>query len=205
MSAASSEFRRLLLQARDGDESAFGRLLDMFRNALHSSAERELGRRVRVRADASDVVQQTMLSAIKKRDDFAGNDKAAFIAWLQQIQSHNIKDELRKHVHAERRSVKREVTIENSEFALNEIPANGQQTPERQAADDEKFSRLRDAVTCLPPDQCVAVRMRHLEGRTLEDIAKAMGKTKMAVASLITRGLKNLRGRIAPEDQQDDR
>lgn len=203
MSEASSQFRSLLLRAREGDETSFGMLLDMYRSALRNAAAHELGDRVRVRTDASDVVQQTMLSAMRNFDAFAGNDEPAFVAWLQKIQTRNVQDCLRQHVRAERRSVRREVAIDDSNFVTDGLPNNGQPPPEKHAHDQERIARLQKAIAQLPHDQQIAVRMRHLEGRTLEEIATSMEKSKMAVASLITRGLRNLRSTLSPEDLQD--
>jgi RNA polymerase sigma-70 factor (subfamily 1) len=156
-----------------------------------------------VRTDASDVVQQTILSAIRNFDDFAGDDEAAFVAWLQKIQTRNVQDCLRQHVRAERRSVKREVALDDSKFGADGLPLRDQAPPEQGVLDKESFLRLQEAVTHLPAEQQEAVRMRHLEGRHLDEIATSMGKSKMAVASLITRGLRSLRSKLSPEDLQD--
>jgi RNA polymerase sigma-70 factor (ECF subfamily) len=58
----------------------------------------------------------------------------------------------------------------------------------------ENAVRLAKALARLPEDQAEAVRMRHLDGWTLERIADRMGKTDTAIASLLYRGMKNLRG-----------
>lgn len=200
MSEPTTQFRQLLLSAKDGDENAIGTLLIKFRPALRCSADQELGNRVRVRADASDLVQQTILSAIRKLDEFAGDDEMAFVAWLQQIQNNNVRDCLRQNVRAECRSVNREVAMDDSKFGADRLPQSNQAPPEQRILDKECSLRLQEAVTQLPSDQQEAVRMRHLDGKHLDEIANAMGKTKMAVASLITRGLRNLRSKLSQDD-----
>jgi RNA polymerase sigma-70 factor, ECF subfamily len=47
----------LLAHARDGDETALGRLLELYRNYLRLVARALIGQALRVRLDASDLVQ----------------------------------------------------------------------------------------------------------------------------------------------------
>ena len=55
------------------------------------------------------------------------------------------------------------------------------------------------ALEILPEDQREAVRLRRLEGRSLAQLADHFGRSKDAVASLLKRGIENLRNQI-----QDD-
>ncbi|MBA3480185.1 MAG: hypothetical protein H0T51_00085 [Pirellulales bacterium] len=52
---------------------------------------------------------------------------------------------------------------------------------------------LANALEALPDDQRLAVRMRHLEGRSLTEIAESLAKSPAAVAGLIRRGVHRLR------------
>lgn len=56
--------------------------------------------------------------------------------------------------------------------------------------------RLAEAVKQLPDAQRRAVELHHLEGRSLAEIADALGTTKPAIAGLLHRGLKALRARL---------
>ena len=53
----------LLVQARAGDGAALGRLLELYRNYLRLVARASIGQALRVRLDASDLVQETFLKA----------------------------------------------------------------------------------------------------------------------------------------------
>jgi RNA polymerase sigma-70 factor (ECF subfamily) len=48
----------------------------------------------------------------------------------------------------------------------------------------------------LPDDQREAVRLRHLEGWALADIAQHLGRTPAATAGLIKRGMQALRRQL---------
>ena len=57
--------------------------------------------------------------------------------------------------------------------------------------------RLAQALETLPEDQREAVRLRYLEGQSLAEIVDHMSKSKDAVASLLKRGMRNLRKQLA--------
>jgi RNA polymerase sigma-70 factor (ECF subfamily) len=197
MSWPDGDFARLIGLARAGDANALGALLDVYREQLRESAKRQLGSRVRVRVDASDVVQQTALSAVRSIGDFGGYDEAAFLSWLEQIQARNIADCIRQHVNAERRSIDREVgrQLDQSNFASNQ---NGTLVGVgNDAIQIEQGKLLQAALETLPVDQREAVSLRHIEGKTIEEVASALARSKPAVAGLIKRGIKRLRSTLA--------
>ena len=57
----------------------------------------------------------------------------------------------------------------------------------------ERAVRLAIMLGKLPEVQREAIRLRYLEGRTLQQIAKSIGRSEMAVAGLLKRGLRSLR------------
>ena len=59
--------------------------------------------------------------------------------------------------------------------------------------------RLADAVARLPEPQQEAVILKHFEGRPLFEVANLMDRSPASVASLLRRGLANLRA-ILTED-----
>ena len=76
----------------------------------------------------------------------------------------------------------------------------GLTSPSQQAIRGEEEQRLNEAVAALPDDQREAVRLRHLEGWALDDIARHLGRTPAATAGLIKRGVKALRRQLPKTD-----
>jgi len=181
-----------LQQARDGDSDALGALLDEFRPYLKLLAQRAMDGRLAGRVDSSDVVQQTYLSAVRKFDEFTGDDADALAGWLQLIHERNLIDTARKHLEAEKRAVGREETVIESE-PLDDVELT---SPSQRLMRGESAVRLARALVFLPDDQHEAVRLRHLDGWSLEKIAERMDRSKRAVAGLLYRGLENLRDRL---------
>lgn len=184
-----------LQKARDGDSDALGALLDEFRPYLKLLAQRAMDGRLAGRIDSSDVVQQTYLSAVRKFDEFSGDDADALAGWLQLIHERNLIDTARKHLEAEKRAVSREETLIESE-PLDDMELT---SPSQRLMKGESAVRLARALALLPDDQSEAVRLRHLDGWPLDKIAERMNRSKRAVAGLLYRGLENLRDRLVTE------
>jgi RNA polymerase sigma-70 factor (ECF subfamily) len=146
--------------------------------------------------DPSDLVQQSLLEAYKKRDQFQGTSEAEMAGWLRQILAHNLADAIRRSRRAKRdvhleRSL--EALLEESSFRLQACLAAEQSSPSKQAAENEELTRMAGCLAQLPAPQREAVTLHHLQGLTLGELAVRMQRTKNSVAGLIRRGVKKLR------------
>jgi RNA polymerase sigma-70 factor (ECF subfamily) len=183
-------------QLRCGDAAAWHRLAVKFRQPLRHAAAVALPRDVVCRADASDVVQQTFSEANRSFADFRGHTMRELHDWLMAILDHNVRDAVREHVLAQRRSVKSERRLNDSSQARANPRGNlvAEVTPPILAAyRGELHERLHAALARLPERQQLAVRLRHLEGQPLDEIAAQLACTKQAAAAIIARGLRALR------------
>jgi RNA polymerase sigma-70 factor (ECF subfamily) len=189
----------LLQRARRGDREALGRLLEAQRSALRRLAEGRLGERIEVRVDASDIIQQTFLEAHRSFQQFAGQDARELTAWLQGILDHKVAGAVRDHTLLLKRDVRRERSLDDSQGGdapLKQQLDAGLSSPSEKAIRGEEERRLADALATLPADQREAVRLRHLEGWALADIARSLGRSPAATAGLIKRGMQALRRRL---------
>ena len=62
----------------------------------------------------------------------------------------------------------------------------------------ERVQAVAAALSRLPADQQRAIRLRYLDGRGLDEIAALMGKSRVAVAGHLRRGLVALRASVTP-------
>ena len=99
---------QLLRDARRGDPSARGRLLERHRARLRRMVAVRLDKRLAARVDPSDVVQETLAEAAAKLDGYLRTRPLPFYPWLRQIAQQRLIDLHRRHVRAGRRSVTRE-------------------------------------------------------------------------------------------------
>jgi RNA polymerase sigma-70 factor (ECF subfamily) len=144
--------------------------------------------------DPSDVVQQTLLKAHAKRDQFRGGSEGEMLAWLRTIQAHNLDDLARKHAPRLRgRERALEEALEESSLRLDRWLASDSTSVGGRAIRDEQLLRLAEALTGLSEDQRTALELKHLRDLPVSEISRMMGKSPAAVASLLYRGLKTLR------------
>jgi RNA polymerase sigma-70 factor (ECF subfamily) len=198
---SASEIAEMIRQVRANRE-LLGSLLQRYRAHFTLVAQRRIGPKTAVRCPADDLVQQTFLEAARSFDQFRGSTESDFSAWLMQIFDGNLKDLIRKHRFARKRSVDCEEPLHReggSTMLIWNEPAGRQSTPSRQVIRGEQALRLADLVKALPDMQSEAVRLRHLEGRSIAEIAQELGKSTAATAGLIKRGLQTLRSRMSEE------
>ena len=147
------------------------------------------------RFDSSDLVQETMLKAVKNQADFRGDTDAELVKWLQEILKNVVTDAVRKAT-AGKRDVRVEQSLQDalaqSSVRLEEYLAAQGPSPSRQAELQEMLFRLAAALDQLPEDQREVIIQRDLHGDPVAEIAAQLGKTKKAVAGLLQRGRKKL-------------
>lgn len=170
--------------------------LERHRGYLRLLAGLQLDPRLRGKVDPSDLVQQTLLKAYQRLDQFRGNTENEFSAWLRKILSNNLIDAMRQFG-AEMRELgpKRslELAMEQSSVRLEAWLAADGSSPSEQAVRHEQLLNLSECLLQLPEDQKVALELKHLHGCSVEAISHQMGRSKAAVGGLLRRGMKRLR------------
>jgi RNA polymerase sigma-70 factor (ECF subfamily) len=176
------------------------RSLEEFRSYLLILARMQLDPGPRNRIDPSDIVQQTLLEAHDKAEQFHGDD-SALAAWMRQALVNNLRDAWRA-LHKGKRDVRREQAfdqaVEQSSAQLGGMLAAPQSSPSVRAVRNEELLRLADALIQLPESQREALVLHHLQGCSLSETARRLGRTDAAVAGLLHRGLKKLREIMTP-------
>lgn len=176
--------------------------LGHFRPYLLILARLEFDGLLQAKLDASDVVQQTLLEAHQSLARFRGRSKAEMAAWLRQILARNLADEVRRFQRKKRTIANEQslqVALDESSIRLERWLAIEEGTPCDLAIANEQLVRLGSALLALPDDQRRAVELHHLQGYSSGDVAARLGKTEVAVAGLLRRGLKKLRERMHEE------
>ena len=141
-------------------------------------------------------MQQTLLEAFQKRDQFRGATDAERAAWLRRILAHNLADALRAFGR-DKRDLDRERSLEESlrasSLRLERWLATGDASPSEQVERQERAIRLAVTLAGLPESQREALVLQYGHGRTPAKIGRHPHRTPVAVAGLPKRGLKKLR------------
>ena len=188
-----SEIAVLIPLAREGDDSALGRLLDLHRDYLRGIAAQQLPPKLQGRIDDSDVIQQTCLSVHKQFTGFAGSDPAEFVAWLRLIHERNIQNAVRDHMAVQKRSVDRDVATEQDNLVGHET------TPSQIVLRAEQSAQLKDALSSLPEEEQGVLRLRYYENYSVQQIAEVLGLTPDAVAWRMKKGMKAMKKHLGDE------
>jgi RNA polymerase sigma-70 factor (ECF subfamily) len=177
--------------------------LEPYRDYLLLLARLQLDPRLRGGIDAADLVQQALLKAHEKRDQFRGQTEPAWAAWLRRILANTLTDAVRRlGRQAGAQGPSLEAALEESSARLEAWLADEQSSPSQQAIRHEELHRLAAALAQLPEDQRAALELRHLQGLAVPAVGRQMNRSTAAVAGLLRRGLKKLRELLAEEQQQ---
>jgi RNA polymerase sigma-70 factor (ECF subfamily) len=196
----SRSLSELLLRARGGDAGELDRLFAACRNYLCLLAQSHVEGRLRAKADASDLVQQTLLEAYRDFAQFRGGTEKEWLAWLRRILAHNAAQFVRDYRGTDKRQVSREVALQAAgpgSTSPGLQPADPGETPSQQLLRKERELLLADALMQLPPDHRDVICLRNLQRLPFEDVARRMGRSRPAVQMLWMRALHRLQAILA--------
>lgn len=152
--------------------------------------------RVRDRARAEDLVQETFLAALKQRDSFSGRSSEA--TWLVAILKHKIVDHFRRQ--------SREAPLpagdvarsaEDDPFDVNghwtDGPAGWGANPADLLRQKDFLEQLAKCLAGLTPVQADAFTLREIEGETTGEICKVLNVTETNLWVILHRARMRLR------------
>jgi RNA polymerase sigma-70 factor (ECF subfamily) len=172
--------------ARGGDAEAFGQLYDHY----HLSVYRFLYYRLGSTQLAEDLTADTFFRALRAMSSFRWQGKD-FGAWLMTIARNLTTD----HYKAGRTRL--EQTTED--MSTLDSTTEG---PEGAVLESLTNEVLLQALTELPTEQRDCLVMRFLQGLSISETAKVLGRSDGAVKQLQLRGVRNL-ARLMPEGIRD--
>src|SRR5476651_437519 len=95
--------QELLVQAKAGDADAVEQLLARHREPVRRMIDLRLDPAIVQRVDASDVVQEVMLEASRRLQDYLKNPTMPFLLWLRHLAKDHLIDAHRRHHLAQKR------------------------------------------------------------------------------------------------------
>jgi RNA polymerase sigma-70 factor, ECF subfamily len=171
-----------------------------YRDWLGLLARMQVGDRYRARFDPSDVVQQTMLEAVRAWPRFRGQTDGELAAWLRQILARVLAHEFRRHGGVKARDLGREVSLDRalaeSSYRLGNVLADPATSLGVRIERQEGERRLAEVLERLPADYREVILLRNMEGLSHEEVARRMDRGVGAVRMLWVRALARLRQEI---------
>jgi RNA polymerase sigma-70 factor (ECF subfamily) len=200
---AEGHTAQLLDQARAGDGTILGELLEGYRAYLLVLARMQIGRRLQGKVDASDLVQEAFLGAYRDFPQFRGKTEREFLGWLRQILASLLANLVRHYQGTQRRDVRleRQLALELDQSSLT-LGANLQapeSSPSHQASRREQAVLLAEALGRLPQEWRELLILRHLESLSFPEVARRLGRTVDSVKKQWPRALAALRRQLQGE------
>lgn len=183
------EERQLVEASLDGDNKAFGRLVERYQRRVYALAFGIL----RNRDDAWDVAQEAFVKAYKNLGTFEGN--SAFYTWLYRITYNLCLDTVR--------SKSRRDTVQLDEKKAHE-DALADQDSQRvehpvEALDRRELAEvLQKAMTQLSEKHRAIIVLREIEGLSYEEMADVLKISKGTVMSRLFHARRNLQLLLKP-------
>ncbi len=171
-----------------GDPQAFRALVDAHGRYVFHVAQRLTGNA----SDAEDVAQETFLKAYRQLGRFEA--RADFRTWLHRIAVNCAVDLIRAR---RSRETARESFDAGGVDAIDTV-ASPAPAPDRLAMSGEILERVRAGMSCLTPLERAAFMLRHVEGRSIDEIGSALGLKTNATKHSVFRAVRKLRAVLDP-------
>jgi RNA polymerase sigma factor (sigma-70 family) len=170
----------LIARAKAGDTEALDQLCTRFLPSLRRWASGRLPRHARSLMDTDDLVQETVIRAVKRLDAFEPRHDGALQAYLRQAVMNRIRDEVRRAVRSP------------AETGLDDRLSDVAASPLDIAIGAEAVSRYDAALARLRPEEREAVIARIEMAGSYHQLATALGKpsadaARMAVSRALVR------------------
>lgn len=205
----SEQTQELLKAAGNGEPDAMNRLMDRHRDALRQMVRMRMDRAIAQRVDASDVVQDVLIEANRRFEEYIQNPGAPFHLWLRQLAKDRMIDMHRRHRGAQRRSVDREQQMnvqfgDQSSLDLAAHLRDHELTPAAANIRRELEERFLAALERLSAEERDIILMRHYEHLGNSEVAQALGVTPPAAGMRYLRALRKLRSVLGDPSVDDD-
>ncbi len=210
MAAQDLDTEQLLERAGQGDPAARQELLVRHRQRLRQMIAVRMDRRLAARIDPSDVVQDTLAEAVQQLSDYLRRRPLPFYPWLRQLAWERLVELHRRHVKAQRRSVRREdrwapaLPDESALELAGRLLARGS-SPSARLRRHELRGQMQAALARLPEHDREVLVLRHLEQLSPREIAAVLAISEAAVYTRHLRALERLRNLLGNELEEEER
>ena len=186
-----NEEQAWVLQAQQGDDEAFTKLVETYQTPVFNLCYRMLGEPEL----AEDAAQETFLRAYQHLHRY--DQKRPFPTWLLSIAAHYCIDRLRR-----RKFSMFSMDTEDDEGNSFEIPDVDAPNPEGEAITGQTNERVHAMLKDLDATDRAAIIMRYWYDYSEKEIAESLNLTVSAVKSRLHRARKELAGLWV--EQEDD-
>lgn len=179
----------VVAQVLAGDRDAFRVLVERHSRSLFHVVYRMCGNQ----QDTEEIVQETFLRAFKALPRF--ELRANFATWIYRIAVNRTLDFLSARKMKDTYQI---VDDPDPEDSRQIQMSAGEAGPERLLLSSEMKKKMAHAMSLLTPVERVAFTMRHMEGRSIEEISQNLNLKTSAAKNSVFRAVQKLRQQLEP-------
>jgi len=179
----------VVAQVLAGDKEAFRLLVDRHSRSIFHVTFRMTGNQ----QDAEELVQETFLRAYKALARF--ELRSNFSTWLYRIAVNRTLDFLSVKKMQSKDTYQIVDEPDHEEGRQIQLPATGP-GPERMMLSSEMKNKVAQSMSLLTPVERIAFTMRHMEGRSIEEIGETLKLNTSAAKNSVFRAVKKLRQQL---------
>ena len=194
---------RLVDRLKRGEKEALAELFALFRLKLRRMIQVRLDRRLKARADPSDVLQDAYLDANQRLRHFVEHPTMDIYVWLRLVVGQRLVDLHREHLGYQVRDAAREVSMDRASVphaSAELLAANltGNLTSPSGALRREEFlDQVEKLLNGMPSLDREILVLRHFEELGNADAARVLGISRSAASNRYVRALKRLKKMLA--------
>lgn len=170
----------LFLRARSGDQEACESLLYRHRSQLQAWLRSRIGPGLCHKLDVEDVLQDTFSKAIVSLQTFEYRDEPSLFSWLCTIGERVILKAAKRDREKPLLTLRHEVKARRA-------------SPSKVMRRHERFDRLEGALDKLTPEYREVIVLARIEGLSIKEISRRMGRSPEATSMLLSRALVKLK------------
>ena len=185
--------QHLVALAKEGDEAAANQLCSVYGERVRRIIRLRLDQKLRPKLDSVDVVQDVLILAFGRLNDFTYKDEGDFLRWLSRIAENRVRD-IFDRFQADKRDIHREIPFKK-EGRNTDGRSFGAAEPMRTTTPSvimgkkEALDRLEKALDELKPEYKEIIVLKRIEGLSHDEIAKKLGKNAGAMRMLLARAM----------------
>jgi RNA polymerase sigma-70 factor (ECF subfamily) len=183
------EDSKLIEKLKSGDSEAVVELYTAYADRIYSLVFNQVDRN---RDAAQDIVQETFLAASKSASKFHGRSKV--YTWLYSIAHRKVADFYRRKKREDRYQTK------SSDGHID--PSSGGEPLVTEIMEAEEKNRsIQGTLSSLPLHYKEVLILKYVEEMPVAEISQVMGRSPKSVEGLLTRARRELRDRLAAQNE----
>jgi RNA polymerase sigma-70 factor (ECF subfamily) len=196
MYTCSQKTQELVALAQEGDQSALNRLYRVYAERVRWMVRFRMSKELRSKLESMDIVQDTLIHALRGLDDFTYKNEGDFVRWLSKIAENELRGSLRK-LHADKRDIRKEIPLQEDASKSGDDRARvldpaRYTTPSVILSKKEELDRLEKAIDKLKPEYKEVIIWAKIDGLSYKEIGNRLGKSADAAGHLLLRAMVSL-------------